>query len=81
MFLKEHDIFENEDVIEIDIIEEKSEKTFVCLFNIRDQVDLNEVLNINKYDNLKNLRRITTWILRFANNIKKIKNWKYVWQI
>ena len=78
MFLKEHDIFENEDVIEIDIIEEKSEKTFVCLFNIRDQVDLNEVLNINKYDNLKNLRRITTWILRFANNIKKIKNWKYV---
>ena len=81
MFLKERDIFENEDVIEIDIIEEKSEKTFVCLFNIRDQVDLNEVLNINKYDNLKNLRRITTWILRFANNIKKIKNWKYVWQI
>ena len=78
MFLKEHDIFENEDVIEIDIIEEKSEKTFVCLFNIRDQVDLNEVLNINKYDNLKNLRRITTWILRFAYNIKKIKNWKYV---
>ena len=78
MFLKERDIFENEDVIEIDIIEEKSEKTFVCLFNIRDQFDLNEVLNINKYDNLKNLRRITTWILRFANNIKKIKNWKYV---
>ena len=81
MFLKEHDIFENKGVIEIDIIEEVSEKTFVCLFNIRDQVDLNEVLNINKYDNLKNLRRITTWILRFANNIKKIKNWKYVWQI
>ena len=78
MFLKEHDIFENKGVIEIDIIEEESEKTFVCLFNIRDQVDLNEVLNINKYDNLKNLRRITTWILRFANNIKKIKNWKYV---
>ena len=78
MFLKEHDIFENKGVIEIDIIEEVSEKTFVCLFNIRDQVDLNEVLNINKYDNLKNLRRITTWILRFANNIKKIKNWKYV---
>ena len=53
MFLKEHNIFENKDVIEIDITEEKSEKTFVCLFNIRDQVDLNEELNINKYDNFK----------------------------
>ena len=53
MFLKEHNIFENKDVIEIDITEEKSEKTFVCLFNIRDQVDLNEELNINKYDKFK----------------------------
>ena len=56
MFLKEHNIFENKDVIEIDITEEKSEKTFVCLFNIRDQVDLNEELNINKYDNFKEFK-------------------------
>ena len=56
MFLKEHNIFENKDVIEIDIIEEKSEKTFVCLFNIRDQVDLNEELNINKYNNFKEFK-------------------------
>ena len=41
IFLKEHDIFENKDVIEIDIIEEKRENTFVCLSDIKDQVDLN----------------------------------------
>ena len=51
IFLKEQDIFENKDVIEIDIIEEKSENTFVCLSDIKDQVDLNEVLNFNKYSN------------------------------
>ena len=41
IFLKEHDIFENKDVIEIDIIEEKRQNTFVCLSDIKDQVDLN----------------------------------------
>ena len=51
IFLKEQDIFENKDVIEIDIIEEKSENTFVCLSDIKGQVDLNEVLNFNKYSN------------------------------
>ena len=52
IFLKEHDIFENIDVIEIDIIEEKRENTFVCLSDIKHKVDLNEVLNIDKYSNL-----------------------------
>ena len=58
--LKERDIFENKDVIEIDIIEEKRKKTFVCLSDIKDEVDLNEVLNINKYSNFKKLVRITS---------------------
>ena len=52
IFLKEHNIFENKDVIEIDIIEEKRENTFVCLSDIKHKVDLNEVLNIDKYSNL-----------------------------
>ena len=35
---------------------------------------MNEVLNINKYSNFKKLVRITSWVLRFINNInKKIK--------
>ena len=55
VFLKEHDIFENNYVIEIDIIEEKRESNFICLSDIKDQVDLNEVLNINKYSNFKKL--------------------------
>ena len=71
VFLKEHDIFENKDVIEIDIIEEKRENNFICLSDIKDQVDLNEVLNINKYSNFKKLVRFTSWVLRFANNMKK----------
>ena len=52
IFLKEHDIFENKDVIEIDIIEEKRENTFVCLSDIKHKVDLNQLLNIDKYSNL-----------------------------
>ena len=71
IFLKEHDIFENKDVIEIDITEVKRENTFVCLSDIKDKVDLNELLNINKYSNFKKLVRITSWVLRFVNNIKK----------
>ena len=72
-------VFENEDVIEIGIIEEKRENTFVCLSDIKDQVDLNEVLNINKYSNFKKFVRIAFWVLRFVNNIKKkIKNRKNV---
>ena len=35
--------------IEINIIEEKSENTFVCLSDIKDQVNLNEILNIKGY--------------------------------
>ena len=35
VFLKEHDIFENKDVIEIDIIEEKRENNFICLSDIK----------------------------------------------
>ena len=58
IFLKEHNIFENKDVIEIDIIEEKRENTFVCLSDIKGKVDFNEVLNINKYSNFKKLVRI-----------------------
>ena len=42
IFLKEHNIFENKDVIEIDIIEEKCENTFVCLSDIKNKIDLNE---------------------------------------
>ena len=71
IFLKEHNIFENKDVIEIDITEEKRENTFVCSSDIKDKVDLNEVLNINKYSNFKKLVRIASWVLRFVNNIKK----------
>ena len=71
IFLKEHDIFENKNVIKIDIIEEKHENTFVCLSDIKDQVDLNEVLNINKFSNFKKLVRTTSWVLRFVDNIKK----------
>ena len=71
IFLKEHDIFENKNVIKIDIIEEKHENTFVCLSDIKDQVDLNEVLNINKYSNFKKLVRTKSWVLRFVDNIKK----------
>ena len=70
--LKEHDLFfKKKDVIEIDIIEEKSGNTFVRLSDIKDQVHLNEVLNINKYSNFKKLARITSWVLPFVNNIKK----------
>ena len=58
IFLKEHNIFENKGVIEIDIIEEKRENTFVCLSDIKGKVDFNEVLNINKYSNFKKLVRI-----------------------
>ena len=58
IFLKEYNIFENKDVIEIDIIEEKRENTFVCLSDIKGKVDFNEVLNINKYSNFKKLVRI-----------------------
>ena len=58
IFLKEHNIFENKDVIEIDIIEEKRENTFVCLSDIKGKVDFNEVLYINKYSNFKKLLRI-----------------------
>ena len=54
IFFKEHDIFENKVVTEIDITEEKRQNTFVCLFDTKDQVDLNKVLNINKY-NLRTL--------------------------
>ena len=43
IFLKEHDIFEDKDVTEMDITEEKRENTFVCLSDIKNQVDLNEV--------------------------------------
>ena len=32
---------------------------------------MNEVLSISKYSNLKKLVRITYWVLRFVNNIKK----------
>ena len=39
--------------------------------DIKDQVDLNEVLNINKYSNFKKLVRTTFWVLRFVDNIKK----------
>ena len=35
MFLKEHDIFENKDVTEIDTIEQKSKNIFVCLSGIK----------------------------------------------
>ena len=62
---------ENKDVIEIDITEEKRENTFLCLSDIKNQVDLNEVLNISKYSNFKKLVRITSWVLRFVNDIKK----------
>ena len=71
IFLKEHDIFENKNVIKIDIIEEKHENTFVCLSDIKDQVDLSEVLNINKYSNFKKLVRTTFWVLRFVDHIKR----------
>ena len=46
IILKEHDIFENKDVTEIDTIEKKKVKTLFCLSGIKDKVDLNEVLNI-----------------------------------
>ena len=71
IFLKECDIFENKDVIEIYTTEEKRKNTFVYLSDIKDQVDLDEVLNINKYSNFKKLIRITSWVLRFVNYIKK----------
>ena len=71
IFLKEHDIFEDKDVTEMDITEEKRENTFVCLSDIKNQVDLNEVSNISKCSNLKKLVKITSWVLRFVNNIKK----------
>ena len=71
IFLKEHNIFENKDVIEIDIIEEKRENTVLCLCDIKNKTDLNEVLNINKYSNFKKLVRITSWVLRSVNNNKK----------
>ena len=74
--LKEHDLLKKKDVIEIDIIEEKSGNTFVRLSDIKDQVHLNEVLNINKYSNFKKLVRITSWVLPFINNIKKKKKKK-----
>ena len=32
---------------------------------------MNEVLSIDKYSNFKKLVRITSWVLRFVNNIKK----------
>ena len=35
IFLKEHDIFENKDVTEIDTIEQKSKNIFVCLSGIK----------------------------------------------
>ena len=54
IFLKEHNIFENKDVIEIDIIEEKRENTVLCLCDIKNKTDLNEVLNINNTVTLKN---------------------------
>ena len=78
IFLKEHDIFENKNVIKIDIIEEKHENTFVCLSDIKDQVDLSEVLNINKYSNFKKLVRTTFWVLRFVDHIKKKIKIKFV---
>ena len=35
IFLKEHDIFENKNVIKTNIIEEKREDTFVCLLILK----------------------------------------------
>ena len=55
IFLKEHDILDNKDAIEIDTVEEKRENTFVWLSDIKNQVNLNEVFNINKYRNFKKL--------------------------
>ena len=83
IFLKEHDIFENKVVTEIDIIEEKRQNTFVCLSDTKDQVDLNKVLNINKY-NLRTLLFVylilkikLIWIkyLILINTVVILKNW------
>ena len=58
----------------IDLIELKNETSFICLTDIKDTIDLNEILHFNKYSNFRKLIRITSWILRFVNNIKnKIK--------
>ena len=46
-------------------------RTLVCLADIKIKIDLNEVLSIDKYSNFKKLVRITSWVLRFVNNIKK----------
>ena len=40
IFLKELDIFENNDIFEIEIIEVKNENTFVCLSDIKDHYSI-----------------------------------------
>ena len=82
IFLKEHDIFENKDVIEIDIIEEKRENTFVCLSDIKDQVDLNKYWILINTVTLKSWQELHPGFYVLLTTLKrKLKNRKYVWQI